>query len=90
MKAIAIILISIVSLLSPLSSSEEVKWELVVLTYSRKTGKENTIVNYFSSYWELKEKMEYIQRTHRPKGSVRRLLYREKANEPYYVIMVSR
>jgi hypothetical protein len=64
-------------------------WELVVITYNHKTKEETTLVYYFDSYESLKTKMDFIAKTHRPKGSVRKLLYRERIDgNRFYVITV--
>lgn len=58
------------------------KWELVVIYYDSKQKEEKAVAYYLDSYSEMWTKLKFIANTHRPKGSIKRLLYREILPNP--------
>jgi hypothetical protein len=79
-------------LISSEYSPEGKSWELVVFAVDPATKIESTLVFYFSDYSSMKTKMDFIARTHRPKGSIKRLFYREikDTDKRFHVVFVSR
>lgn len=91
MKGLLLLLLLLL-IFSPIKAQVPDTWELVVISYNHKDRKERTIVYSFSSYSELKDKIDFIVYRHKPKGSIKRLLFREnnKFSNDYYIIVVSK
>lgn len=86
MKAFLLILLLLFNSILPTNldefEPEGKNWELVVIFWDYESSEEITLSYYFKDYYSMKTKMDFIYKTHRPKGSIKRLLYREINKRP--------